>query len=225
MRLKVSIEFVALIISISSLVLSSFVAYSTHFRSAKLKMLVGKEISFFAAPEYVDQTINWGSTGFYIPVTFHNSGPNGGAIEEVRIVLEHKGTPSNNYDMTWNSFVQLHPEKDLQWKQKSVAHPFVVSAKSAVSEVVLFVWEKHTNNALEILAGEYELKVFAWVARKSTKPKLTFTSNFRVSSEIAERYQHYMNKQSAQLISLPLGDSSRSNTIISRAQVKDLYQT
>ncbi|EHH3082021.1 hypothetical protein ABMY37_21765 [Vibrio vulnificus] len=214
-------EVYALLVSIVSLLVSSLIAYVAYFKPASIDMIVGKVISFYPLPEQVGTEVHWGGVAFHVPITFHNWSTKGGAIEEVRIILEHKGNPSQNYDMTWCTFTQMHTE-ELRWVHKSVAQPIAVPGKGAVSEVVLFAWKKSAGQSLIIESGEYVLRVLAYQTG-DRKPALKYENNFIVSNEIAKYHAGFLAKRQPYSIEVPLGESSRGNTVISREQARELY--
>ncbi len=212
----------AIVISLCSLCLSGAVAYFVYFRKASIKMMVGKTLSFYPLPEANDQGFQWGGVGFYLPITFYNSAPQGGVIHEVRIILERKGSASENYDMAWYSFTQLHKER-MQWVNKSMAHPFVVSGNNAASENILFAWRVGAGKELNIVEGEYELKILAWTS-KDGAPALSYVDSFVVSSEAAKQYDRCVSNNKPLTVDVYLRESFRQNTVISKAQVKELYK-
>ncbi len=215
-------EVYALLVSVISLMVSCVVVYLAYLKPADIEMIVGKVISFYPLPEQTGKGIEWGGVAFYIPLTFHNTSSKGAVVEEVRIILEHKGLPNTNFDMSWFAFTQMHPE-ELRWVNKSVAQPIAVSGKQAVNEVVLFAWRKQSGQVLSIEPGEYEIKVLAWVVG-DTKPSLKFSSSFIVSQEMSATHKEFMAKKHPMTVDVPLGESARLNTVISRAQVKELYR-
>ena len=212
----------ALIVSVISLSTSGLVVYISYFKPAKLEMIVGKSVSFYPLPERVADGFEWGGLAFQIPITFQNWSPKGGTIEEVRIVLEYKNAPNTNFDMAWCTFTHLHSD-EFRWVNKSVAQPIAVSGKSAISEMILFAWKKNAGYELKMEAGEYVIKILAWETGDE-KPSLKFEDTFIISKEVAKSHANFMAKKLPMTVDIPLGESSRTNTVISRAQVKELYQ-
>lgn len=211
----------ALILSSISILISGLVAYYAYFRPANIEILVGKVISLYPLPEISGEEILWGGVAIQIPITFHNWSAKGGAVEEVRVILEHTDSPNTNYDMTWSRFTKIHQD-DYRWANKSVAQPIAVPAKASVNEVILFAWKKSAGQPLKIETGKYEIKILTWLAGDK-KPSLNFTSSFIVSNEIESQFASYMDSKMAMTIDIALGESSRLNTVISRDQVNSLY--
>ena len=212
----------AIIVSTITLCLSAAVAYMAYFRRAKLDMLVGNTLTFYPLPEHVNGKILWGGVSFYIPITFHNWSPSGGAIQEVRVIIEKCDNPSINYDMAWSAFSGMH-ETELRWINKGVAQPIALNGKSSDAKVVQFNWSRQSGEVLNIETGEYRIRIIG-SRPKDKYPTLKYGNTFVLTKEIVEQYKLYIKKNEPRTVEVSLGESSRPNTVLSRKQVESLYK-
>jgi hypothetical protein len=87
----------------------------------------------------------------------------------------------------------------------------------------MFAWRVQSENKLKIESGEYSIKIVAWKSGDK-KPSLKFVSSFNVSQEEADQHTVFNKQKIAMTISIPIGESSRVNTLMSRQQVQELYR-
>ena len=212
----------AITISTITLCLSIAVAYMAYFRNAKLEMLVGNKLTFYPLPENVNGKMLWGGISFYIPITFHNWSPSGGSIQEVRAIIEKIDNSSVNYDIAWTSFAGMH-ETELKWINKGVAQPIALNGKASDAKVVQFNWLRQSGEALNIEAGEYRIRILG-SKPKDKYPSLKYENTFVLTKQIVAQHELYIKQNKPLTVEVPLGESSRLNTVMSRKQVESLYK-
>ncbi len=215
-------EFIAIIISLISLILSVVVAYLSFFQPSKIKVLVGNNLVFFNS--YIEDSVGktWGGLSFYLPISFYNWNRKGGEIHQIRIVLGRLDNPMSYFDMVWANFAQLSKNKVRLMEDIDIAQPVAIGAQSSISKILRFNLSPFTQSKLEIKPGNYELMVFGWT-RNGGKPDLIKNLSFQIDDTQAKEYQNHVAKDLSLPILVPLGDNRLPNNILTKKDVLVYY--
>jgi hypothetical protein len=206
-------------ISFASLILSSTVAYFAYFRSATIKLLVGKNIILYPSKVKTSQGDILGVT-FNIPITFSNWSPQGGTVYRIRLVVGKQGQ-DEYYDMTWTTFVKISSSGDFE--DDDLAQPVPLGGRSSTNKIIRFDWNpEFTGEKFDVQVGKYELMLFGWTKDKK-QPDLSYTTSFILKDKDYEKYEASIASGSFFSIWLSLEDDERPNTIITKTRVNDFY--
>lgn len=169
--------------------------------------------------------LNWGGVGFYLPITFHNRGPRGCSILELRMLIKPKSNPTRCFDISWTEFSEISThEETLQriWNTKSIAQPISIEGKSSISKTVLFAWDPQTTENLEIQSGQYEITLLAWTD-ETAEADLRKNMSFRIDDNQVSEFRKYAEEDLPLTIEIPLGESRRDNSVITKEEAHQLY--
>lgn len=157
----------ALIISIVSL-------YLNHLQRPKFKLKMGPEVHLF----YLEN----GTSGIYVPFIILNSGKSNGYIHKA--VMKIKDTNGRFFYFNALEFMQTNNRFSEyialgQWK------PFIVSAESAESKLVSFLWPITNSIAPTWPEGKYEITFYAW-SKDIKFPDISDKNYFTINAETAK---------------------------------------
>lgn len=140
---------IAIIVSISALLLSIYQFYYYRLRSANLKMFVGSKLFISGHPKKLS---------FVVPITFYNSGANIGKIGLMTLTIKSQ----ENYCMIkWSNFKKLNIES-THWIQKNIAHILPVQGYSSVTEMIEFSWDDFNILYFDLNSQNIELIFTFW---------------------------------------------------------------
>lgn len=215
-----NLDFIPIFVSVVSLILSGTVAYFSHFRAPRIKMLVGKNIMLFPSKVKSVGDDILGVT-FNIPLTFYNWSPQGGTIYRIRLLVG-RVNQGEYYDMTWTTFVKI--SRSGNFEDEDLARPIPIEARSSLNKTVRFDWNpEFTGEALEIQKNiKYELRIFAW-AEDKRKPNLGYSTSFILKEREYEQYQSSISSERFNSVFVALEDDERPNTVITRARLTNFY--
>ncbi|RCJ16848.1 hypothetical protein A6S26_32355 [Nostoc sp. ATCC 43529] len=211
----------SIIIAVISLALSFIVAYFAYLSPSKPRMLVSRYMIFFHNYWTTSSGDKWGGISFYLPITFYNWSPKGGSIFEVRLIIGRQDDPTKYFDISWAYFVQILQEQS-RWENENVAQPIAISGQSSVSKVIRFDWSPNMGEKIDIEPGQYKLLVLAWT-RDTAKPNLRDSISFVITREQSEQYQKYVEHNNNGVIEVPLGETNRSNNVLTVKQIDRFY--
>jgi len=212
-------EFIALLISGISLLISLLVTYLSYFRPANIEMYVGGRLLFYPAPYATVDGNVWGGFGFYLPITFHNNSTRGGTIFEVRLLVQPIFN-SITYDMSWEEFAGMHPD-ERRFVSKSVVQPIVVRKQESVSELVQFIWTPYAR-PFEIEEGDYDIQVLVWT-RRTQKPQIVFSSRTKITKEHTDTYKKCLEQELPLTMELLLGNTHSTCDLTTQSETKKRY--
>lgn len=225
METQPAISYFALIMSFLSFVLSGWIAYRAHLGSAKPGIAIGRSLEFYPLPRLTPSEPEWGGVGFYVPMTFYNRGARACSIREVRMIIQLKEYPTRCFDIAWTEFakVSTYPET-LQrfFETKSKAHPIALDGHSSTSETVQFAWDPRTNDDMDLSSGQYEFTLLVWTD-DGDQPIIRETFPFRISGEKEAEFKKNIENRMPLTIDVPIGESRRNNSVLTREQANQLY--
>jgi hypothetical protein len=208
-------------ISIVSLVVTLVTAYVSNFERSKPSVLVASQISIYNLPFQAPEGIIWGGTGVLIPMTFFNWSPNGGSIVECRITIAKTGNSNQIFDMRWGEFSEmLQTERRMGYA--GFAQPIALPPKSSITKTILFAWYFSNDKNLTIDQGQYALNVLAWTT-SSPKPNIRQSFGFSISDEMAQAFAFFLKNQNPSTIDVSIREISRSNSVLTNIQAKQIY--
>ena len=213
-------NWISIVLSIVSLILSLSVAYFAYFRAAKPKILVGSNIILFNSFVNTVSGVMWGGITFVLPITFYNWSPRGGHIYQVRLVVGREQEPQAYFDIEWSNFIKF--VDGIKWEDEDVAQPIAISGKESVSKFVRFNWSPKTGEKLKIVNGRYELMLLAWTG-KSEKPDIHEKFSFTIEDDILRIFQQTVDNEDSFGIWIPIDDTRRSNRVITRTGMRREY--
>lgn len=217
--------YIALSISLLSLVLSGWVAYTAHLGSPEPGFAIGDKLIFYPVPRVTADSLTWGGVGFYLPITFHNRGPRGCSIREVRMIIQPKDNPTRCFDLSWREFSGVDTNEETfrrMWQTESLAQPISLEGHSSVSKTILFVWNPRTEEEMELDSGHYKLTLLGWTDETS-EPDIREEISFRIKSSDKEEFERYLSEELPLTIDVPLGESRRENNVVTKEEAKQLY--
>ena len=214
-----TLEITALILSGISLIVSLLVTYLTHFRAAKIEIFSGGRLLFYPAPYATVDGLVWGGFGFYLPITFHNSGTRGGTVFEVRLLIQPVFN-SITYDMSWAEFAVMH-SSERRFVTKNMAQPLAISGNESASEMIQFVWSPFARS-FEVEEGEYDVKILVWTKRNQ-KPQIIFGTRTKITKEQVEDYKKCREQESALTMELLLGNVYASSDLTNQSETQKRY--
>lgn len=215
------IPIVSLLISSVSLSASLIVAYFSNFKKSRPGVLIGSNISIYPAPYRGAESVIWGGTGIYIPMTFFNWSPNGGSIIQCRIMLARIDNPNEIYDMAWTEFAEML-QSERKMGNGGLAQPIPISPKSSLTKTVLFIWNPFSNKKLPIKEGRYSFDILLWT-HSSSKPNIKQTFEFSVSKQQENDYQISLDNKTMLTIDISIRETNRDNNILTKEQSVSLY--
>jgi hypothetical protein len=207
------------LISSASLILSITVAYFAYFRSATIKLLVGRNIILYPSKVKTSQGDILGVT-FNIPITISNWSPQGGTVYRIRLVVGKQGQ-DEYYDMTWTTFVRISSSGNFQ--DDNLAQPIPVEGRSSTNKIIRFDWNpEFTGEKFDVQVGKYELMLFGWT-KDQKQPDLKYITSFIFKDKDYEKYEASIASGDFFSIWLSLEDDERPNTVITKTRVNDFY--
>jgi hypothetical protein len=220
-----AITFVTIAVSILSLSISAAVAYSSNFRRADIKLSVGRNIIFFSVPSSMrpGASNSLSGVGFYIPITFYNWSPRGGAIYRLRLIISREGT-ADYYDMAWTTFVRI--ASGGSFEDENLAQPIPVEGRSSVNKIIRFDWNpEEGGQAFDTQSSVYKLRIYGWLG-DTEKPSLEYKKSFTLKKEPHYKiYEESINKNASLPIIIPIDENEKSNQVLLENSIDKLYSS
>jgi hypothetical protein len=207
-----------LLISFASLLLSLVIAYFSYFRFAEIRLLAGRNITFFPSKVKTATGDIVGIT-FNIPITFYNWSPQGGTVYKIRLAIGRQ-QQGEYYDMTWTTFVKIGSGGSFE--DESLAQPIPLAGKSSINKIIRFDWNpEFTGEKFDVQVGKYDLMIFGWT-KNTEKPDLKYVTSFLFKDDHYKKYENSLSNSSLP-IWLSVEDNERANTIITKARIDSFY--
>ncbi|MEG3931915.1 MULTISPECIES: hypothetical protein [unclassified Microcoleus] len=153
-------DWITMVVSLLSLLVSSAVAYSSNFRKERIQLCFGRDIILFPVPKtnVTTSSTSIAGVGFNLPITFYNWSPKGGTIQRIRLVVSKQGH-DDCYDMTWTTFVKI---ENSEFQDENLAQPIAIKGLSSVNKVIRFDWITEIGGRqFQVKTGDYELMIYA----------------------------------------------------------------
>lgn len=214
---------VTALVSISSLVVSSAVAYTSNLRQADIQLCFSRDLIF--SPIFIKDVSGndiFKGVGFNLPLTFYNWSPQGGTIQRIRLVINKYSHDDKLYDMAWTTFVKITEAGDFV--NDNLAQPISVKGHSSINKVIKFDWisEQDDNNSFDVQSGKYELMIFGWT-KSTEKPDLKYETFFNLKEEHYKIFNHSMLDKKNRAIWVLLEENEQQNQLLPRNSIKRLY--
>lgn len=211
------------LVSISSLVVSSAVAYTSNLRQADIQLCFSRDLIF--SPIFIKDVSGndiFKGVGFNLPLTFYNWSPQGGTIQRIRLVINKYSHDDKLYDMAWTTFVKITEAGDFV--NDNLAQPISVKGHSSINKVIKFDWisEQDDNNSFDVQSGKYELMIFGWT-KSTEKPDLKYETFFNLKEEHYKIFNHSMLDKKNRAIWVLLEENEQQNQLLPRNSIKRLY--
>jgi hypothetical protein len=204
-----------IIISTLSLIVSLVVAYYSNFRSASIKLLLGRNIVFFFVPGR-----STGGVGFNIPITFYNWSPEGGTIYRIRLVIGRQNS-DDYYDMAWTTFVKITSESNFA--DQDLAQPIPIEGRSSVNKIIRFDWSPELGGKpFDIQASKYDIIIYGWT-QDAKKPDLKYKVSFSIKKNDHEKYEANIAANQSESIWVSLDENANPNQVASKDSILQLY--
>lgn len=204
----------ALVISISSFVVSAATLFFTHLRPPKVVARIGSAIRIY----YADHSAGV-SFGIYIPATFINLSARTGTILGAAITINRADAVQQRFFMQWRQFSKLDEEGD--WIPESNAHALAMPGKSSQTKMIWFMWETESRPKFFIREGEYELTFLSWERPKS-KPQ-SIRHRFFVSETISDRLEGFIRDKRSTTTEIVLDQAFSSNRLLTSHEAETLF--
>jgi len=218
---KKETDWLAIIVSILSLAISSVVGYTSSLRLANIKLCFGRNIILFPIPKthVTTSSVTMAGVGFNLPITFYNWSPQGGTIQRIRLAIA-KENDDDFYDMAWTTFVKIIP---AGFEDDSLAQPIAVKGLSSVNKVIRFDWSAELGGRqFEVKPGNYELRIYGWT-RNTQKHSLKYTTSFTIKDEDYLNFKHIVAANLTSSIWIPLNENEKPNRFLSRNDIDRFY--
>jgi hypothetical protein len=206
----------ALIISISSFVVSAATLFFTHLRPPKLLARIGPPIRIY----YADHSAGV-SFGIYVPATFINLSGRTGTVLSAAITINRADAAQQRFFMQWRQFSKLDEEGN--WTHESNAHALAMPGKTSQTKMLWFMWETESQPKLFIREGEYELTFLFWDRPKS-KPH-SIRHRFFVSETIYNRLEGFIRDKLGTTTEIVLDQAFSSNRLLTSHEAETLFNT
>jgi len=206
----------ALIVSISSLVVSAATLFFTHLRPPKIEAQIGPPIRVY----YADHSKGV-SFGIYVPTTFINLSGRTGTVLSAGITIHRVDTAQQRFFMQWRQFSKLDDEGN--WTHESNAHALVMSGKASQTKMIWFMWEAESQPKLFLREGEYEL-IFLFWDRPKSKPH-SISHRFFVSEAIHERLEDFRSNKRSTTTEIVLDQQFSSNKFFTSHEAETLFNS
>jgi hypothetical protein len=215
---------VTALVSISSLVVSSAVAYTSNFRQADIKLCFSRDLIF--SPIFIKDVSGndiFKGVGFNLPLTFYNWSPQGGTIQRIRLVINKYSHDDKLYDMAWTTFVKITEAGNFV--NDNLAQPISVKGHSSINKVIKFDWisEQDEQNSFDVQSGKYQLMIFGWT-KNTEKPDLKYDTFFNLKEEHYKIFNHSMRDKKNRAIWVLLEENEQQNQLLSRNSINRLYK-
>ncbi len=219
-------DWIIMVVSIFSLVVSSAVAYTSNFRQANIQLCFGRNIILFPVTKVtkIDDTtssVTIVGVGFNLPITFYNWSPQGGTIQRIRLVVS-KQNHGDFYDMTWTTFVKIGSAGNFE--DDNLAQPIAVKGLSSINQVIRFDWITELGGKIfDLQAGNYELRIYGWT-KNTEKPSLKYKNSFTLKDEDCRTFKDSVTDSSlSKAIWVSLDENEKPNQLVSRNTIDRLY--
>ena len=214
-------DWITMVVSLLSLLVSSAVAYSSNFRKEHIQLCFGRDIILFPVPKtnLTTSSTTIAGVGFNLPITFYNWSPKGGTIQRIRLVISKQGH-DDCYDMTWTTFVKI---ENSEFQDENLAQPIAIKGLSSVNKVIRFDWITEIGGRqFQVKTGDYELMIYAWT-KDTPVPDLGFKSCFTIKDEDDLNFKNIMAQNKSTSIWIPLKANEKPNRFLSRNDVDTFY--
>ncbi|WP_377479468.1 MAG: hypothetical protein P2A85_10440 [Microcoleus anatoxicus] len=218
---KKETDWIAIIVSILSLAISSVVGYTSSLRLANIKLCVGRNIILFPVPKthVTTSSVTMAGVGFNLPITFYNWSPQGGTIQRIRLAIA-KENDDDFYDMTWTTFVKIETGG---FEDDNLAQPIAIKGLSSVNKVIRFDWITELGGRqFEVKPGNYELRIYGWT-KNTQKHSLKFTTSFTIKDEDCQNFRDSVAANLSRSIWIPLNENEKPNRFLSRNDIDRFY--
>ncbi len=212
------------LVSISSLVVSSVVAYTSNLRQADINLCFSRDLIF--SPIFI-KDVSTGNqifkgVGFNLPLTFYNWSPQGGTIQRIRLVISKHNHDDKLYDMAWTTFVKITEAGDFV--NDNLAQPISVKGHSSINKVIKFDWisDQDDKNSFDVQSGKYQLMIFGWT-KNTEKPNLKYETVFNLKEEHYKIFNDSVLNKKNPAIWVVLEENEQQNQLLPRNSIKRLY--
>jgi hypothetical protein len=206
----------ALIVSISSFVVSAATLFLTHLRPPKIVARIGPPIRIY----YSDHSKGV-SFGIYVPATFINLSGRTGTILSAAITIHRVDAAQQRFFMQWRQFSKLDEEGD--WIPESNAHALAMPGKTSQTKMIWFMWQTESQPKLFIREGEYELTFLFWDHPKS-KPH-SIRHRFFVSETVYNHLESFVRDKRSTTTEIVLDQEFSSNRLLTSHEAETLFNT
>ena len=218
---KKETDWIAIIVSILSLAISSVVGYTSSLRLANIKLCFGRNIILFPVPKthVTTSSVTMAGVGFNLPITFYNWSPQGGTIQRIRLAVA-KENDDDFYDMAWTTFVKIGTDG---FEPDNLAQPIAVKGLSSVNKVIRFDWITELGGRqFEVKHGNYELRIYGWT-KNTQKHSLKYTTSFTIKDEDCLNFRESVATNLGRSIWIPLNENEKPNRFLSRNDLDRFY--
>ena len=172
-------DYLPIIISVCSLLVSVAGVYYAHFRSASVTASLGPKLHMYHPADK--------GTAFMLDVMFINSSRVDALIDQM--FLEVIQPNYERYYLAWQRLVKHTPGEG--YAKIADAAPFFVGAQSMFRETYWFWWSDIESRPLDFMPGKIRTRVYYWISGEQ-RPRISdekaVVLGLQISMELQKRH-------------------------------------